>query len=112
IKNCPSLPNTYGHIANTTLAEALNQDEFKKVWNINKDQISVCKDCEFRHVCTDCRAYLEKPNDPYSKPLKCGYDPYTNKWQKWSSHPLKEKAIQHYGLKNKLSKSHKHQSSV
>ena len=48
--------------------------------NIKKDQISVCKDCEFRYVCTDCRAYTQNSGDQYSKPLKCNYDPYTATW--------------------------------
>jgi hypothetical protein len=49
-------------------------------------------------MCSDCRAYVENPNDLYSKPLKCGYDPYTTKWEEWSTHPLKQDAINYYGL--------------
>jgi len=73
IRNCPSLPETYGHIRDTTLAEAVEKPGFKKYWNITKDQIAVCRDCEFRHICTGCRAYREAPDDLHSKPLKCGY---------------------------------------
>lgn len=98
IKNCPSMPESYGNIRDTTLAEALNKPGFKKYWHITKDQIAVCKDCEFRHICTDCRAYLENPEDIYSKPLKCGYNPYTCEWEEWSTHPMKQKAIVHYGI--------------
>ena len=100
IKNCPSMAQSFGNIQNTTLEEALNHPEFKKYWNITKDQIEVCKDCEFRYICTDCRAYLENPEDMYSKPLKCGYNPYTNEWEEWSANPLKQKAIEYYNLKN------------
>jgi len=99
IKNCPSMTSDFGNAKNTTLKAALNAPTFKKHWNIAKDQIQTCKDCEFRHICTDCRAYLEKPEDLYSKPLKCGYDPYTNEWKDWSTNPLKEQAIAYYGLK-------------
>jgi len=105
IKNCPSMTESYGNIANTTLQEALNHPDFKKYWNITKDKISVCKDCEFRHICTDCRAYIENPEDILSKPLKClsrnlggGYNPYTCEWEEWSTNPLKEKAKKHYGM--------------
>ena len=98
IKNCPSMKESYGNISDTTLSEALNKSGFKKYWNINKDQIAVCKDCEFRYVCTDCRAYLEIPQDAYSKPLKCGYDPYTCQWEEWSTNPIKQKAIEFYGF--------------
>lgn len=96
IRNCPSMKESFGNIHNTSLAEALNKPGFKKYWDITKDQISVCKDCEFRYVCTDCRAYLEQPGDIYSKPLKCGYDPYTCTWEEWSSHPMKQAAMAFY----------------
>lgn len=104
IKNCPSMPQSFGNITNTTLQEALDHPDFKKYWNITKDQIAVCKDCEFRYICTDCRAYLENPKDQYSKPLKCGYDPYTNQWEEWSTNPLKQKAIEYYGMQDLVKK--------
>ena len=99
IKNCPSMSASFGNIKNTKLSEAINNDNFKKYWNITKDQITICKDCEFRHICTDCRAYIEEPDNMYSKPLKCGYDPYSNEWLEWSTHPLKEKGIHFYNMK-------------
>ncbi|QSB25387.1 grasp-with-spasm system SPASM domain peptide maturase [Flavobacterium sp. CLA17] len=101
IKNCPSMPESFGNIKDITLEEGLNNPNFKKYWNITKDQITVCKDCEFRHICTDCRAYIEDPdNNIYSKPLKCGYDPYTNQWSEWSTNPLKQRGIEFYGKKS------------
>ena len=98
IKNCPSLPDSFGNIRDTTLAEALEKPGFKDYWHINKDKIQVCMDCEFRYICTDCRAYVEDPKDIYSKPLKCGYDPYSGKWSEWSTNPLKQKAIEYYSI--------------
>lgn len=80
IKNCPSMTKSYGNIKDTTLKEVLEKTGFKDVWNIHKDQVEVCKDCEFRHICTDCRAYIQDPNNIYSKPVKCSYDPYTATW--------------------------------
>jgi hypothetical protein len=41
---------------------------------------------------------LENPEDILSKPLKCGYNPYTCEWEDWSTNPLKEKAIKYYNL--------------
>ena len=99
IRNCPSMKEHYGNIKDTTLQKALAHPDFKKYWFVNKDQISVCKDCEFRYICTDCRAYIENPEDMYSKPLKCGYNPYSCEWEEWSTNPLKQKAIAHYGIK-------------
>jgi len=98
IRNCPSMPDSFGNIKNTSLIEAIQKPGFKKYWDINKDKIHVCKDCEFRYICTDCRAYIEDPEDILSKPLKCGYNPYTGEWSEWSTNPLKQKAIEYYGM--------------
>lgn len=98
IKNCPSMINHYGHFSKHSLEEVIKNEKFKALGNITKDQIHVCKTCEFRHVCTDCRAYIQDPSDIYSKPLKCGYNPVTNQWEEWSNNPLKQTAITHYGL--------------
>lgn len=98
IRNCPSMIKSYGNIKDTSLQQALNKKGFKNLWNINKDIIAVCKDCEFKYICTDCRAYTEEPHNIYSKPLKCGYDPYSAKWEEWSTNPLKQKTIEYYGM--------------
>ena len=31
-------------------------------------------------IFSDERAYLTEPSNIYSKPLKCGYNPYTGEW--------------------------------
>ena len=74
------MKESYGNIRHTTLREALEHPGFKKYWNITKDQIEVCKECEFRYICTDCRAFLKSKEDLYSKPLKCSYDPKKMEW--------------------------------
>ncbi len=102
IKNCPSMEKSYGNIAVMTLSEVLLQDDFLKYWNIKKDDIIKCNDCEFRHMCVDCRAYLDDPTNIYSAPLKCGYDPYTGIWEEWSTNPLKQNAIEYYGMEDML----------
>lgn len=80
IKNCPSLEKSFGNIEDTSLHNALIHKDFRKFWEINKDQIEVCKDCEFRYICTDCRAYITDDNNSFSKPSKCSYNPYLAKW--------------------------------
>lgn len=96
IKNCPSTKGNFGNIKKVKLRNVINNEKFKTYWNINKDQISVCKDCEFRYICPDCRAFREDPDDIYSKPLKCGYNPYTTEWESWSTNPLKQKGKEYY----------------
>lgn len=98
IKNCPSMEESYGNIKGVSIIDVVKTPSFTKYWSLNKDLIYVCKDCEFRYICTDCRAYIEDPEDILSKPLKCGYNPYTGEWSEWSTNPLKQKAIQYYGM--------------
>ncbi|MCC9138811.1 grasp-with-spasm system SPASM domain peptide maturase [Pontibacter silvestris] len=76
IKNCPSLPRSFGNVKDTPIARVLEDKDFIKAWNISKESITVCKDCEFRNICSDCRAYTSIPGDILSKPAKCTYDPY------------------------------------
>ncbi len=98
IKNCPSMPKSYGNIKTDDIETTASSNVFKKSWSIHKDLISTCKDCEFKYVCTDCRAYLEDPKNQLSKPLKCGYDPYKGVWENWSKNPLKQKVKEYYHI--------------
>lgn len=103
IKNCPAMPHSYGNINEIALEEVLKDDQIMEYWHLTKEDILVCKDCEFRNVCTDCRAFTERThqNDlglDISKPLKCGYDPYSNEWTDWSLNPLKQIAMDYYGF--------------
>lgn len=80
IKNCPAMKHNYGHISNITIEDVINLPEFQKWWQIKKDDIEVCKDCELRYFCHDCRAYTLN-NNIYGKPSKCKYNPYNNSWK-------------------------------
>lgn len=74
IMNCPSMKEIFGNIVNDNLNNIVEASSFKTLWGVSKDKIDVCKECEFRYICSDCRAFL---NDPKSKPLKCTYNPNT-----------------------------------
>jgi SPASM domain peptide maturase of grasp-with-spasm system len=73
IKNCPSMIKSFGNIKHNTIESIIDKKQFTEYWSVNKDKISVCKDCEFRRICSDCRAYV---NGKYDKPLHCDYNPY------------------------------------
>ncbi|MEI7597421.1 MAG: grasp-with-spasm system SPASM domain peptide maturase [Bacteroidota bacterium] len=81
IKNCPAMERSFGNIKDSTLEDALNKEGFKDLWGIRKDDIDVCKDCEFRYMCTDCRCFIKDPSNIYSQPAKCPYNPYIAKWE-------------------------------
>ncbi len=79
IKNCPSMKESYGHMHDTRITEVVGRPGFQKAGTLKKDLIEDCNVCEFRHVCTDCRAFLESDLS-LKKPAKCTYDPYSTVW--------------------------------
>jgi SPASM domain peptide maturase of grasp-with-spasm system len=80
IKNCLAMSKSYGNINDIQNSDKWLSTEFKQLWNINKDKIDVCKDCEYRYMCTDCRHHIKDKNNIYSQPSKCNYNPYIAKW--------------------------------
>ncbi|TDW96960.1 SPASM domain peptide maturase of grasp-with-spasm system [Dinghuibacter silviterrae] len=76
VKNCPSMEKSYGHISETRFLDVLDLEGFQDLWTVTKDQVDVCRQCEFRYICTDCRVYTS----PEGKPSKCSYDPFTATW--------------------------------
>jgi|WetSurMetagenome_2_1015567.scaffolds.fasta_scaffold155449_1 SPASM domain peptide maturase of grasp-with-spasm system len=80
VKNCPAFNNSYGNISHVKLKDIVISKSFRKIWSIKKDDILVCKDCEFRYICQDCRAFTRNRKLNYP-PVKCGYNPYIAKWK-------------------------------
>jgi SPASM domain peptide maturase of grasp-with-spasm system len=79
IVNCLNLKSDIqGNIKTHTLSEIIRRHEFQKLWGINKDRINTCRDCEYRYMCSDCRAHI---NDVYDKPKHCNYNPYSNTYE-------------------------------
>jgi SPASM domain peptide maturase of grasp-with-spasm system len=78
ICNCPSMRAGFGKDL-SRLSEIVASPVFQRPWRLRKDAIEGCKGCEFRYVCTDCRAYLET-DASLAKPARCRYDPATGTW--------------------------------
>ncbi len=79
IKNCPSMKINFGNIKTQSIKDVIDNPDFTKAWNIKKDTIEDCKICEFRHICTDCRANLGEEIN-LKKPAKCNYNPLKMSW--------------------------------
>jgi len=77
VKNGEYQLNNFGDVREKSILEICTTEEFKKLGNVEKDQIKVCKDCEFRYMCVDFRI-PERDSDSeyfyYKNP--CNYDPY------------------------------------
>lgn len=78
IKNCPSMNDSMGNISDLDSMTTVLSDLETDYWNIKKDDVEICKDCEFRYICFDCRVKVEHK---YARPKTCIYNPYTNKWK-------------------------------
>lgn len=81
IRNCPSMARSFGKATEVPLAAALESPGFRDLWSVTKDQVDVCRDCEFRYICTDCRAYVQESGAGHGKPARCAYDPYSATWR-------------------------------
>ncbi len=69
------------NIRNYSLEELLDKYIIPSFWSISKDNIEVCKDCEYRYVCKDCRPINKEGNNKLSKGGFCNYNPYTGIWE-------------------------------
>ena len=50
-------------------------------WGINKERVEVCRDCEFRYACDDCRPLAEgETGNLLAKYPRCLYNPYEAQW--------------------------------
>lgn len=70
-----------GNIKTTSVKNIVSKQN--KYSSITKDKIEVCRDCEFRYACHDCRPLAKGVyNSIYAKNPRCLYDPYEGKWGK------------------------------
>lgn len=71
----------FGNITNVEIEQILNNEEFKEYWNIKKDEIANCQNCEYRYMCVDNRLPIKK-DGMWGFDKDCNYDPYTATWKK------------------------------
>lgn len=69
--------NVFTHSIEEILKEYLQ----KEVWNISRDLIKVCCDCEYRYVCKDCRPISMENGKVYERGNTCKYNPYERRWE-------------------------------
>ncbi|MBU0534736.1 radical SAM protein [Patescibacteria group bacterium] len=76
-----------GNYKETNLTNLVERKQVQDIWKSTKDSVLVCKDCEYRYCCFDCRALsfgscggkLSLAESPYPR---CTYNPYTGEWNK------------------------------
>lgn len=68
-----------GNLRKDSYADILTR--LREEWRITKDRVEVCRDCEYRYACHDCRPTAEGvTGNKFSKHLRCTYDPYSGVW--------------------------------
>jgi len=76
-----------GNYRDGNVTDLVQQENVQKIWKSSKDSVLVCKDCEYRYCCNDCRAVsfgscggrVSFEVAPYPR---CTYNPYTGEWLK------------------------------
>jgi MoaA/NifB/PqqE/SkfB family radical SAM enzyme len=67
---------SHGSLREAGLAALLK----KEICGLNKDKVEVCRDCELRYACYDCRPDT-LGGGITAKPWYCTYDPYSGEWE-------------------------------
>jgi radical SAM protein with 4Fe4S-binding SPASM domain len=78
IKYCLWSDEVLGNISVDDLKDMIIMGSFDKYWELSKLEINICKDCELRFTCDDCRVFaLKESGQINAKPSYCMYNPYT-----------------------------------
>lgn len=69
-----------------SIKNIIESEALQTVWRTTKDDVLVCKDCEYRYVCFDCRplsegAALGRSDYLHAPYPRCTYNPYTGEWK-------------------------------
>jgi radical SAM protein with 4Fe4S-binding SPASM domain len=83
IKNSDKTSYSYGSLKELNqinFKEIINDKGFTKYWHSKKDETLICKDCEFRNLCSDNRVPNLNSKNIWIHSQECEYNPYISKW--------------------------------
>lgn len=74
-------------VESMSIEEVISNEILRQIWATTKDSVMVCRDCEYRYVCFDCRPLSEAAAQGNARYLeapypRCTYNPYTGEWAK------------------------------
>lgn len=76
--------NNFGNIfkiSDKELIQIISDKEFRKYWNIKKDNTNICEVCELRMMCVDIRVPKKLSKTKWGHNEECSYNPYVAKWK-------------------------------
>ncbi|MDR1056352.1 MAG: grasp-with-spasm system SPASM domain peptide maturase [Prevotellaceae bacterium] len=79
MKNAPEQLCDFGNVMKDKLEDVVKSEQFQRLWHSKKDDIEICKDCEYRYMCVDSRI-PRNLNDIWIHREPCAYNPYIAKW--------------------------------
>ena len=71
----------YGNVRSRSITNIISSKVVDKYWYLDFSKIDICKDCEFRFACKDCRPTAFGQNGFLTdKNPRCKYNPYNGTW--------------------------------
>lgn len=81
VSNAPGYP-VLGNFNEKPLYDIVDSLLLNNLWDIKKDVIKICKDCEFRYFCVDSRIpKIDSLTKEYFHEESCEYNPFTSTWK-------------------------------
>lgn len=71
IKPCLWSNIVLGNIMNNKLSDVIVSKKLQSVWQITKDLIEPCNECELRYYCGDCRVFNSRQTNSNKHQIKC-----------------------------------------
>ena len=74
--------NKIGNIKELSFRQIIRTSDLRdKYWDLSKDKIEICCDCEYRYACSDCRVMESIDGSLTGKNKYCTYNPSTGIWE-------------------------------
>lgn len=70
-----------GNIKDSSLQEFFADKKVDLYWELCKEKVDICKECEYRYACPDCRPLEKNATSNLYKNKYCAYDPKKGEWK-------------------------------
>lgn len=77
MKNFLSFCENFGNVNQIKISDVIEDMLFKKKWNINNDVIEICRECEYRYMCTS-NSDIFQDEDKWYKTIYCDHNSHSD----------------------------------
>lgn len=64
-----------GNVKEVSINEVLRMKEIDSYWELSKDKLEVCNECEYRYLCIDCPILEHRADGKFYQNFYCRYNP-------------------------------------